>query len=195
MRLGEFRRAWEEGDDESVFRELVFCLLTPQSKARSCWAAVESLTCQGLVMEGRPEEIHPLLKGVRFKYRKSQYICLARETFSPDGTLAIKAMISSQGSPAEVRDWLVNNVLGMGYKEASHFLRNIGLGEDLSILDRHILKNLARLKVIDEIPATLSGKAYLRIEDQMRFFARRIGVPLDHLDLVLWYRQAGEIFK
>ncbi|NYT02777.1 MAG: N-glycosylase/DNA lyase [Methanosarcinales archaeon] len=194
-RLRDFQRAWEEGDDEGVFRELVFCLLTPQSRARSCWAAVESLTCQGLVMEGRPEEIHPLLKGVRFKYRKSEYVCLARETFSRDGKLAIKAVISSLGDPAGVRDWLVTNVFGMGYKEASHFLRNVGMGRDLSILDRHILKNLVRLQVIDEIPSSLTRKTYLGIEERMREFAARIGVPLDHLDLVLWYRQAGEIFK
>lgn len=55
----------------------------------------------------------------------------------------------------------------MSYKEASHFLRNVGFGEDVAILDRHILRNLERLAVIDEIPKTLSPKLYLEIEDRL----------------------------
>ena len=66
------------------------------------------------------------------------------------------------------RDWLVNEVKGYGFKEASHFLRNIGLGEDLAILDRHILKNLARVGVIDEVPSSMTEKNYKEIEEKMK---------------------------
>ena len=83
----------------------------------------------------------------------------------------------------------------MGYKEASHFLRNIGLGKDLAILDRHILRNLQNLGVINEIPKTLSKNKYLEIEEKMRVFSKNIGIPLDHLDLLLWFKQTGRIFK
>ncbi|MDM7912425.1 MAG: DNA lyase, partial [Methanotrichaceae archaeon] len=82
-----------------------------------------------------------------------------------------------------------------GYKEASHFLRNIGLGGDLAILDRHILKNLALLGVIDGIPASPSKKMYLEIESKMIEFSRKAKIPMSHLDLLLWYKEAGEIFK
>ena len=93
------------------------------------------------------------------------------------------------------REWLVENVRGMSYKEASHFLRNIGQGEKLTILDRHILKNLKALNVIDKVPKSLSKKKYLEIEEKMMDFADRIKIPLDHLDLLLWYKETGEIFK
>ena len=62
----------------------------------------------------------------------------------------------------------------MGYKEASHFLRNIGLGYDIAILDRHILKNLKLFNVIDEIPSSISKKKYFEIEEKMRNFSKKI---------------------
>jgi len=89
----------------------------------------------------------------------------------------------------------VANVLGLGYKEASHFLRNIGLGEDLAILDRHILKNLALLGVIDKVPESPTKRLYIEIEKQMTAFSSQAGIPMGQLDLLLWYKEAGEIFK
>jgi N-glycosylase/DNA lyase len=95
-----------------------------------------------------------------------------------------------------VRDWLVENIKGYGYKEASHFLRNIGLGRDIAILDRHILKNLKRYGVISKIPDSVgSRKVYLDIEERMRRFSKRSGIPMDALDLVFWSMQTGFIFK
>ena len=94
------------------------------------------------------------------------------------------------------REWLVENIKGLGYKEASHFLRNIGLGKDLAILDRHILKNLKRYGVIDKMPASLgTKKVYLDIERRMLEFSKKINVPPDELDLLFWARQTGFVFK
>ena len=83
----------------------------------------------------------------------------------------------------------------MGYKEASHFLRNIGLGEDLAILDRHILKNLKFTGVIKDIPKAMTKEQYFNIENKMKKLSQRSKIPLGHLDLVMWYKEAGEIFK
>lgn len=85
--------------------------------------------------------------------------------------------------------------MGLGYKEAGHFLRNVGLGEDLAILDRHILKNLVLLGVIDEVPASLTKRRYLEIERRMIEFSKKTGIPMGHLDLLLWSKETGEIFK
>jgi N-glycosylase/DNA lyase len=191
-RLGEFRRIWAEGSDEDLFRELVFCLLTPQSRARTCWAAVERLVEKCLTFRGTAEEIQKELVGVRFSERKAEYICLARKMFSSQ---SLRATLEGFSSPFTAREWLVQNVKGLGYKEASHYLRNIGLGEDLAILDRHILKNLLLLGVIEDVPASLSKKTYLDIEKKMTAFSKEVGIPMGHLDLLLWYKEAGEVFK
>jgi len=190
-RLEEFRL---KKNDEEIFAEMVFCLLTPQSKARLCWHAVENLLKKNLLLKGDTHQIAKELKGVRFKYKKAGYIIEARNFFvKNDG--AIKQRLEKFRDAKEAREWLVKNVKGMGYKEASHFLRNIGLGENLAILDRHILKNLNLAGVIQKIPNNLSKKNYIEIEEKMKKFAEKAEIKMSHLDLVLWYKETGEIFK
>ena len=84
---------------------------------------------------------------------------------------------------------------GIGYKEAGHFLRNIGFNQDLAILDRHILRNLKKLDVIDSFPESLTKRQYLTIEVKMMEFSEAIRIPMSHLDFVLWYKETGEILK
>ena len=191
-RLQDFSRIWKQASEEELFRELVFCLLTPQSKARTCWRAVERLERKCMIKEAGPEEITRELVGVRFNLRKGDYICLARSRFS---SCSLRDTLAGFSDAFAAREWLVANIKGLGYKEASHFLRNIGLGGDLAILDRHILKNLALLGVIDEVPASPSKKLYLEIEKKMIDFSREAKIPMPHLDLQLWYKEAGEVFK
>jgi N-glycosylase/DNA lyase len=191
-RLADFKQVWMKASDEELFCELVFCLLTPQSKAKICWKAVQRLNRKCMIAKAEPDEIQEELVGVRFNQRKSEYICLARNLF-PSSSL--RSTIADFKSPVAAREWLVENVKGLGYKEASHYLRNIGLGEDLAILDRHILKNLHLLGVIDEVPKSLSRRAYLDIEKKMMEFSKQVGITMGHLDLLLWYKEAGEIFK
>ena len=74
-------------------------------------------------------------------------------------------------------------------------LRNLGFGENIAILDRHILKNLKELNVIEEIPKSISEKKYYEIEEKMREYSKFSKIKMDELDLVLWYKQTGEIFK
>ena len=189
-RLDEFSAAWYCGTDESIFREMVFCLLTPQSKARSCWAAVERMRECDLITAGTSTQISQELKGVRFHYTKARRVVEARRHLN-----GLKARMAAFESPREAREWLVQNINGMSYKEASHFLRNIGMGRDLAILDRHILKNLVLLRVIPKIPSSISPKKYLDIEGEVRDFCKRENIPMDHLDMLLWCRETGEIFK
>jgi N-glycosylase/DNA lyase len=191
-RLMDFRRIWETATDEELFLELAFCLLTPQSKAKTCWKAVERLNEKHLIKSSAPAQISRELGGVRFHQRKGEYICLARNTFC---ARSLRATLAGFSDPAAAREWLVQNIKGMGYKEASHFLRNIGRGENLAILDRHILKNLVLLGVINEVPPSLTKRVYMEIERKMTAFSQEARIPMGHLDLLLWYKEAGEVFK
>lgn len=195
-RLREFRNLWLHGADEDIFAELAFCLFTPQSKAKSCWDATERLKEQNLLFEGSADHIKKCLhRSVRFHNKKAGYLVKVRNLFMRDGVLSIKMQINNFRNAYECRDWLVKNIKGFGYKEASHFLRNIGFGNKIAILDRHILRNLHKLGVIKEIPESLSRTKYLQIEKQMIGFAKRIRIPSPHLDLLLWFKETGEIFK
>lgn len=188
-RLEEFRNIRKK-DGTKLFSELCFCLLTPQSRAKTCWEAVVNLNKNGLLFKGSENQIKKYLKGVRFKNNKAKYINNARKQF-PE----IKEAIRKHEDVFELREWLVKNICGFGYKEASHFLRNIGLGDNIAILDRHILRNLVLFGVIKDIPTFLTKAAYLDIEEKMRRFSGKIKIPLSHLDLLLWAKETGGIFK
>ena len=194
QRLLEFKKVMQ-WTDEDVFAELVFCLLTPQSSAKVCWEAVTRLREQGLLLDGTPVDLAVHLGQVRFGEGKARYIVEARDSFTKNGALQLRSKVSSFYNPFESREWLVENVKGLGYKEASHFLRNIGLGEDFAILDRHILRNLHKLGVISEIPVSITKKRYLQIEENLRRFAAEIGIPMAELDLLFWSKETGWIFK
>jgi len=195
LRLHEFEKIWKTGTREEIFAELVFCILTPQSRGISCWAAVENMMKKGVLLAGDASQIVKELNKVRFLYKKSEYIIEARKKFLDDSKVSIKSIINRINDGHEARKWLVQNVKGLGYKEASHFLRNIGFQQNLAILDRHIVKNLKFIGVLKEIPGSISRRRYLDIEKRMKEFSEAVQIPMGHLDLVMWYKETGEIFK
>lgn len=194
-RLEEFRRLGDEGTDEELFAELAFCLFTPQSKARQCWAAVERLRDCGLLLCGEACEIAAQLKGVRFHNTKSANLVALRQLFSKGSRLAVREILDELGEPRAAREWLVRDVRGLGYKEATHFLRNIGRGAGMAILDRHILRNLVALGVLDDLPRSLSRRRYLEIEQTMAQVAEAAGMTVEELDLLLWCKETSDLFK
>jgi N-glycosylase/DNA lyase len=190
-----FDNVWKNGTEEEIFAELVFCLFTPQSKAVSCWAAVNELAGKNMIFTASPEQIAKVISKVRFRNNKAKYAVQAREFFTAGGKVKIKEKLDSFGNIYELREWIIKNIKGIGYKEAGHFLRNIGIGKDLAILDRHILKNLKRLGAIEEIPKTLNKKTYLEIEKKMQDFCKKADIPMSHMDMLLWCKESGGIFK
>jgi len=194
-RLVSFRKLWESATEEELFCELAFCLLTPQSSAGRCWDKVEEISCSGMLMKGSAEELGEALNPIRFRYNKGKYLAAARELFTRKGTMDVRGVLSAFTSDSEKRGFLVDSVKGLGYKEASHFLRNVGLGAELAILDRHILRGMAWLGIIYDEPKTLTPRRYLEYEKLLAAFAGETGIPMDHLDFVLWYRARGFIFK
>lgn len=187
-RLNEFNDILKNGKEDDFIYEFIFCLLTPQSKAKMCDKAVKNLR-----KNFNNESLEKLLFGVRFKNKKSEYIKEFLEKIKK--YKSFKELILSFENDEQRRDFLVKNFKGIGLKEASHFLRNIGLGENLAILDRHILKNLKEIGIIDEIPKSLSNKKYKEIEEKMRLFANEIGIDMKSLDFILWYKETREVFK
>lgn len=195
-RLREFKEIWEKGSNEDIHAELSFCILTPQSKAVNAWKAITTLRENGLLFNGSAEDIVEYLNIVRFKNNKAKYLVALREQMQNEkGEIITKDFFNSITNVKEKREWIVKNIKGMAYKEAGHFLRNVGFGKEIAILDRHILKNLVKLEVIEDVPKSLSPKLYLEIEEKMKAYCKFISIPMDSLDLLLWYKEAGEIFK
>ncbi len=193
-RLREFERIRGMGT-KRVFEELCFCLLTPQSSALAADRAISHMVRTNALYEAPRELLAQIISGCGILYadNKSRYIVEARSKFMAEKPVLILAELLSDDA-GKAREKVVTSIKGLGYKEASHFLRNIGY-EGLAILDRHVLRTLADAGVIPEIPTTLSRKTYLQIEQEFLSYANRLNIPSDALDLVMWSCRTGQVFK
>jgi len=186
-RISEFKRLGRESSRE-IFKELCFCILCAN------YSAERSIRIQREIDDGfltlPPSQLIRRLRemGHRFPRSRASYIIAARRYSD-----SIKDVISSLNDPGEIREWLIRNIRGIGLKEASHFLRNIGYS-DLAIIDFHILNLLDRYGIIKK-PKTMTKSRYLQIEDELRRLSRDAGLSLAELDLYLWYIETGKILK
>lgn len=186
-RLEEFSNV----EPSEYFYELAYCILTPQSSAVNASKAIDRL--KAVDFYGAQVDPEPILfqkdSYIRFHRTKAQLLLELKAKFPEI------LRVLSNGEPGKfLREWLVKHVKGFGYKEASHFLRNIGY-RNLAILDRHILKNIKKFGVIRTIPKSLTRKQYLKIEKRFQDFSQSVGIPIDELDLLFWSLETGEILK
>lgn len=185
-RIQEFRVCGRKTAKE-IFKELCFCILTAN------YSAGRAIEIQANVGDGfinLPEKTLALkLKklGYRYPNTRAKYVVEARKHV---GSLK-EVLRSLEGQ--QLRDWFVLNVKGLGYKEASHFLRNIGYS-DYAILDFHIIDALAEYGLIER-PKSLTKKKYLEIEGVLRKLAGKLNLTLAELDLYLWYTETGKVLK
>ncbi len=174
------------------FSELCFCILTANSKAESGMAIQEDLGPAGFCNYSEKDIRDCIIKHKhRFHNNKARFIMGAREHM--DIKKKITAIAEKKGEPA-ARQWLVDNISGLGYKEASHFMRNVGFFS-LSILDRHILRGMKEYSIIDDIPKTLTRKKYMEIEIRFIRIADETRITPAELDLRMWYLRTGRVLK
>ncbi len=194
-RLKEFANV--PADD--VFYELVYCLLTPQSSAAHADSAVQLLR-EGEFHDHGFDPTDILRRPgayIRFHNTKARRLLAVRTQFAAIDAALRAAPADGEGASTDglqIREWLVRRVHGLGMKEASHFLRNIGY-KNLAILDRHILRNLRYHGVLSSVPSSMTTRRYLDIETRFLSFAATVGIPMDDLDLLFWSKETGEIRK
>jgi N-glycosylase/DNA lyase len=190
-RMDEFRLV-HGMDTFKWYEELVYCLLTAYASAAMGQRCVDALLRENVLMEGSEEDIRRVLveTGHRFPNKRSEYIYNTR-ALAP----VIKETLESLGDSNQARAWLVKNVKGLGWKEGSHYLRNIGYF-DLAIIDRHILNNLREFGLLDmDGWKGLTRKRYLAIEELLDVVAERLRLEPGELDLYMWYRKTGKVLK
>ncbi len=186
-RLREFKEIGNGSSDE-IFEELCFCILTANFNAE------RSLKIQRQIGDGflsfpksdLAEKLREL--GHRFPNTRARYIVDARKHKN-----SLKDIVKMFNDDNELREWLVKNVKGIGYKEASHFLRNIGY-ISFAIIDFHIIDVLTKHNIIKK-PKVLTKRKYLEIENLLREIAGKSNVNLAELDLYLWYMETGKTLK
>jgi N-glycosylase/DNA lyase len=186
-RIRQFKQMATKPSEE-LWKELCFCILCAN------YTAEGSIRAQKTIGDGflniAENELAQKLKvlGYRFPNVRARYIVEARKYID-----SLKDVIVSFSGEAQLREWLAKNVKGIGFKEASHFLRNIGYS-NLAILDFHIINVLVKHRLIEK-PKTLTEKRYLELEMLLRDIAEKASLTLAELDLYLWYMETGKILK
>jgi N-glycosylase/DNA lyase len=186
-RLKEFKETGKGGPDR-IFSELCFCILTANFNAERAIAIQEKLAPAFLRLPEKELAARLREAGHRFPNARAAYIAAARKRKKE-----IAEKIISVKDSAELREWLVRNVKGLGYKEASHFLRNTGR-KDIAVIDFHIVDLLAGRGLIEK-PKSMTRARYLKTEELLKRIAEKAGMNLAELDLCLWYLETGRLLK
>ncbi|WP_338601568.1 N-glycosylase/DNA lyase [Sulfolobus tengchongensis] len=190
-RVEEFKLN-NSADEKVWFRELVLCLLTANS---SFISAFKALTCLGdKIYYGTEDEIRSILKSCKYRFYnlKAKYIIMARQDVYGKLKREIKPIADFDQQLA--REILLK-IKGIGMKEASHFLRNVGYF-DLAIIDRHVVDFMIRIGAIGKLNAKhLSKKHYMLFEEILRSIASNLNISLGVLDLFIWYHETNTIVK
>jgi N-glycosylase/DNA lyase len=179
------------GDERVWLTELTYCILVANTSAKSGLKCIKALTESGKLFDGSIKDIEEILKinGYRYPRKRAEYIIEARGRIKE-----IKEVVERTIDPNGRRDWLRRNVKGLGMKESSHFLRNMGYF-DYAIIDRHILKILSKYGIAKIEQRKLTVKRYLELEKLIKEISMKLNVEPGILDLYLWYMDTGEVLK
>ncbi|MDA3836048.1 MAG: N-glycosylase/DNA lyase [Nanoarchaeota archaeon] len=187
-RMEEFAYFREKGSDEEVFLELCFCFMTANFQAAKSWEIQRELGAKCWTLGKNELQLELKRMGHRFWPQRGSRIFEAR--WLKD---SINSELGKFSNELEMREWIVANLKGLGMKEASHFLRNVGYN-DVAIIDKHIINILVDEGLIER-PKTLSPKKYIEIERVLRKLGSKVGLSLGELDLYLWSEQTGKVLK
>ncbi len=179
-------------DDERLFEELSFCILTANGTAETGMNCINKI--RDILMKATSRKIQKRLIGSCRFHNRAEYIVHNREFLKKKYNFKLKQLIEKFNNKQELRDFLVVNIKGFGYKESSHFLRNIGF-KGYAILDMHIISSMKEFSIISNIPKTITPRKYLELEQSYLNWAKEIGIDSDELDLLLWGRRTGRILK
>ncbi|MES0094266.1 hypothetical protein [Mesorhizobium sp. M0030] len=93
------------------------------------------------------------------------------------------------GNEALMRERLVEHFPGLGYKQASMLLRDLGLAENLAIIDTHVVKFSG---IFIEMPMYKgTSQSYLKCEAALQQFASAYGISVASLDRAIWASMAA----
>ena len=189
-RLKEFT-SFKSKNKDLWYEELCFCILAANAKGRNAFNIQLDLGAKGLLNNTKKQLVNTILKHKhRFHNNKAKYIIESRKYRNIK--VLVTRMIKEKGI-ISTRDWLVENIKGIGMKEASHFLRNTGTF-NIAILDRHVMNLMIKHRIIKR-PITLTKNKYLEIEKKFLSLSKKLNINPAKLDLFLWYSKTGEVMK
>jgi N-glycosylase/DNA lyase len=195
-------------DESKLLSELVLCILSSQEKYEVALAIMKSLQKENTLripknrsdFKDTTAQIKNILRmpvdfqfngknysrRLRFYTKKAQYINDTLENIYLN-KLTIKKILNQKDCINETRKNIINYSTGIGPKQASMFLRNIGYYSEFAVLDKHVLDYMRLMGLINISGVSFSSiLVYQKIENKLKSYADTYKVNLLHLDLAIW---------
>ena len=198
---------WQAYDERSLWHELVSCILGSQVQYEHSQSAATYLISEGLldiehlrqdatkferdIVDALEQPIFsPMTKRQGRKYRypklRANHIRRTAEQIYLSGH-SIRSILLSCDNEKDVRSKIVSFAVGVGPKQASLFLRNIGYAKNLAILDTHILKYMSVVGLLPQIIQSVSSlRKYEVIEQLLCSYSKRFQTSLAYIDTAIW---------
>lgn len=187
--------SWKKNSEDDLWRELVFCILSSRVRFETVQATIERMDDMCLLSRPRgntqfdqyeENTMTALSIGYPFyRIRANQIRRTAEHLYSPRGS--ILELLNSANDVRSARRLLAAEVVGLGPKQASLFLRNIGYAKCIAVLDVHILTYLSWVGLVESSLKSVPtlGK-YEALEESFIQHAYSLGFSPDQFDLAVW---------
>jgi N-glycosylase/DNA lyase len=198
---------WEEMSEEELWQTLCLCILSSNVHYESAQSAlshlidngylkikwiVETPNSENLIAEELSKPLYLPVKldgsGRRYRFpnvRAKNIVQAARLLFSEK--LLISRLLALHYSETTVRDILVAKISGIGLKEGSHFLRDIGYSNNLAIIDSHVTSFLAEINAISRAKVKMINRStYFKLERILQKMCKEHNISLSAFDMAVW---------
>lgn len=192
--------------ETNLLSELILCILSSQDKYELALSAVKKMRAKNILSVPKSKKEAKVLvdkirktlsspvdfivaeksysRKLRFFEKKTSYIERTIENVYLNG-LTLGALIGQKESPESTRDVVIKYCCGLGPKQASMFLRNIGYHSDYAVLDKHIIDYMNLMGLV-RIQGYSNMSTYRVIEEKFKNYACQNNIDLLHLDIAIW---------
>ena len=204
----EPRQTWLERTEGSLWHELVACILGSRVSFEHAQTATKYLSTRGLLDRSRyiscrdefefdiaealsrpiclPLTRSGSLSRYRYPRLRARHIRATVESLYMAG-YSIRGILDSSSGSHNARQRLMSATLGIGPKQSSLFLRNVGYAQDLAILDSHVMTYMNLLDLTSTGMKEVSKLAtYEAVEERLTEYSQRLNVSLPNLDTAIW---------
>jgi N-glycosylase/DNA lyase len=195
MNFMNHQKSWTSMSEQSLWYELVACLLGSGVTFENAQSIVNDLNDRGCIdiesissFSEFETKIHNVLVERKYRFPKirAEYLRKTAEMIYGTG-LSLTELLALSESTHDARSIIMNHAKGIGPKQSSMFLRNIGFSNDLAVLDSHVLKYMFSIGLIDTSMKTVpSISFYKKLEERLKQYSNTLQVNLSNLDTAIW---------
>lgn len=187
--------------EQVLWRELSCCILSSQVQYSLASAAAKRIHDRR-ILTGSKETTYKRIEqrlfnalaspldvvgsSQRYRFPRVRATQLAR-CWMRLNSQTLTASLSEHTDPCSLRHWLVSEMCGLGPKQASMFMRNVGITYDMAVIDRHVIKYMASIGMIPSPSISITSlRSYERFETELSRHAVEHGFSVGVFDWAIW---------